>query len=231
MDKAYDQTQIKKIVYNDLLGYAIVYYNPVTGHDILSARSEDRCEHQKHRILHALEYPEDDENAKFHEEVEAMIRRREREDAEKEIRKICEKVNDLYSQVEQADISRREFLSHRVKEQIKGKSADEICDILVQDVLQHSKCVPRPKPEINHKAKFRILQAAVNGSASTKPQTRKAVRELIDESPDVFERVEEKLNKSLQSEIHTRKYTRLLDKIQNDIILLKRRCTEKIDFN
>lgn len=219
-----DRCEYKKIVFNDKLGYAIVYYDPVE-----SVRSEDICEHRKQQVFKCRE-----NESNFYEEVQAMVRRREREDAEKEIRKICEKVNDLFLQVEQADLSRREFLSHSVRQQIKGKSADEICKILVDDVLVHAKCIPRPKENITHKERSKLLPAPVTQASKeheVRSHTPATQRERNSLRPDVFQRVEATLNKSLEAEIHSLKLKRILDKIQNDIVVLKRRCTEKIDFN
>lgn len=224
-DHSYDQTSINRIVYNDKLGYAIVYYNPVSSHDVV-IRPKNRCEHERHRNLTEIE-PTVEE--KFHEEVEAMVRRRTREDADREIRKMCQKVSEMYSQVEQADMSRREVLNYRVKAQIKGKSADEICDILVEDVLRHAKCVPRPRDYVNQKMKAKILAAAVERCPPASVNEEVIPEEQAE--PSVQERVDEYLKKDACAEIHERKFKRLLDRIQDDIKFLKYRCTEKIDFN
>lgn len=227
-EKSYDQSRVKRVVYNDRLGYAIVYYQPIDGDFVRIPRSEDICQHRRHQVLHKLEDPIEE---KFHEEVEAMVRRREREDAEKEIRKICEKVHDMFVDVQEADLSRREILNFRVKEQIKGKSADEICNILVDDVLRHAKYIYQPKcyeDNIPHKLKLKILSAAIKRAPSPPRVTVTAVEEP---KPNVFERVEETLSHDIESEVHQRKYSRALDKIQKDIARLKYRCTEKIDFN
>jgi hypothetical protein len=228
-EQAYDKSRINNIVYNDRLGYAIVYYQP---NKYPCPRSEDICQHRRHQVLHKLEDPIDE---KFHEEVEAMIRRKEREDAEKDIRKVCEKVHDLYKVVEEADLSRRELLNYRVKSQIKGKSSNEICDILVDDVLRHSKYIYQPKSfddNVPHKMKLKILSAAIKRAPSPTRPVKKVEPEVeTEESKNVLQRVEETLSKDLESDIHDRKYKRLLDKIQHDIRVLKYRCTEKIDFN
>lgn len=225
IEDSYDQTSINRIVYNDKLGYAIVYYNPVSSHDVV-IRPTKSCEHERHRNLSEIE-PTVEE--KFHEEVEAMVRRRTREDADKEIRKICQKVNEMYSQVEQLDMSRREVLNYRVRADIKGKSADEICDILVQDVLKHAKCVPRPRDYVNHKMKAKILAAAVERCPPA--PVKRELEPEENSGPTVQERVDEYLKKDACAEIHERKYKRLLDRIQDDIKFLKYRCTEKINFN
>lgn len=230
-EKSYDQSRIKKIVYNDRLGYAIAYYQPIEGDVIKIPRSEDICEHRRHQVLHKLEDPLE---GKFHEEVEAMVRRREREDAEKEIRKISKKVHEMFVDVQEADLSRREIFNYRIKEQIKGKSADEICDILVDDVLRHSKYIYQPKcyeDNIPHKLKLKILSAAIKRAPSPPRVTVTVDEDEEDHQKHVFERVEETLSQDIESEIHQRKYSRALERIQKDIARLKYRCTEKIDFN
>lgn len=228
-ENSYDKSQVKKIVYNDLLGYAIVYYQPFN-YPIDIPRSENICEHRQHKVLHKL----DDVEEKFHEEVEAMVRRREREDADKEIRKICSKVHDLFSAVEEVDLGRREVLNYRVKEQIKGKSADEICDILVKDVLQHTKHIYHPKAyedNFPHKLKLKILSAGIKRAPSPPKSIKQNNSDLISDNKNVIQRVENALERNLESEIHQRKHIRALDRIQRDIMALKYRCTEKLDFN
>jgi hypothetical protein len=229
-EESYDQSRIKSIVYNDRLGYAIVYYQPNEVGRVKVPRSEDICNHRRHQVVNTLVH--DPIKEKFHEEVEAMVRRRERETADKEIRKICEKVHELYSKVEEADLSRRELLNYRVKEQIKGKSADEICDILVADVLDHAKYIYHPKgydDNFPHKMKLKIMTAAIRRAPS--PPRVEIENFEPENDPHIYDKVEKTLNESLESEIHQRKYSRLLDRIQHDITNLKRRCTEKIDFN
>lgn len=213
-DEFYEENQIKKIVYKDRLGYAIVYYNPKRDYLADPSKNEVKCGHERHRLLGTLMNEERDEE--FYREIEAMVRRLEREDADKEIRKICAKVEDMFSQVEQDDLKNREILNFRVKQQIKGKSADEICDILVADVLNHTKAIYHPK---EHRC---------TSSYSVKKEI--AQEFLPPKQPHVYQRVEKVLDQIMPSEIHRRSYIRLLDNIQNDITHLKRRCKEKIDF-
>lgn len=229
-EDSYDQSRIKNIVYHDRLGYAIVYYQPNKYGCVKVPRSEDICNHRRHQVINKL--VDDPTTERFHEEVEAMIRRKTRETAEKEIRKMCEKVHELYSKVEEADLSRREVLNWRVKEQIKGKSADEICDILVSDVLKHSKYLYHPKAyedNFPHKMKLKIMTAAIRRAPS--PPRVEIENFEPENDPHIYEKMEKILSENLHSEIHQRKYSRLLNKIQEDIVNLKRRCTEKIDFN
>lgn len=217
-EKFYNQRNVNKIIYNDLLGYAICYYHPTYDrNEPLEQSPEVKCDHARHRIINRTD---DSRDEKFYEEIEAMVRRREREDADKEMRKICQKVHELYTEVEQVDLRDREILNFRVREQIKGKSADEICDILVKDVLNHTKAIHHPKAIDFERKPHRLPVTPIKKDES----------DSLSQQPKIFRKIENILNQDLQSEIHHRKFVRALDKIQNDIVYLKRRCTEKIDF-
>lgn len=218
-----DDYKVERIIFNDTLGYAIAYYKPVTANGIVLPQREESCGHERHGVLTCLQETLED---KFVEEIETMVRRREREDASKAIEKICAKVHDLYNDVEESERKGdREVLNFRVREQIKGKSANEICDILVQDVLAHTKVVRSPREDLEMKRK-----------PTTKPKDVKssAAQALEDEETNrrskVFERIEKLLDEDIQSDVHHRKYSRLLSKMQDDLVYLKRRCTEKITF-
>lgn len=219
MNTRSDDYKIERIIFNDTLGYAIAYYKPVTANGIVLPQREEDCGHARHRVLTCLEETLED---KFCEEIEAMVRRKEREDASKEIQKICEKVHDLYKDVEESERKDREVLNFRVREQIKGKSANEICDILVQDVLAHTKVVRTPRSDFDLKRK----PAAATLTAVKAP----AEEETTNRKSKVFEKIEKLLDENVEADVHHRKYSRLLSKMQDDLVYLKRRCTEKISF-
>lgn len=231
----YDSSKITKVVYNDNLGYAIVYYKPMNKNGIRIPRSEDICNHRRYQTLRKTEDPLDKE---FREEIEKMVRRKECEYARKAIEKTCERVHELFQRCEAYDMSRRDILNNRVKEQIKGKSADEICNVLVSDVLNHVKYIYKPidRAAVPHKLKYKILAASVKRAPSpTRPaKPEKIVSNEITEDSDeseMFEKVNAYLDKNVETDIFQRKYLRLLDKIQNDIDVLKYRCTSKISRN
>lgn len=216
MESKSDDFSIKKIIFNDPLGYAIVYYNPVGPNALILPQREEKCEHERHRVVTRLEESLED---KLHEEIEAMVRRKEREDAATEITKISQKVDELFHDVQAADLKEREILNWRVKALIKGKTADQICDILVNDVLQHTKPVPRPKSD------FELKRKPVNG------RIRRSIPDVVvPREPKIYEKITKLLAEDQLSNIHVKMYTRTLEKIQDDIQILKRRCTQKISF-
>lgn len=222
MSSRSDDYKIERIIFNDHLGYAIAYYKPITPNGVVLPQREESCGHERHRVLTCLEETLED---KFVEEIEAMVRRKEREDASKEIQKICEKVHELYRNVEESERKDREILNWRVKEQIKGKSANEICDILVRDVLANTKVVRTPKAicdlKINRRKLPEIKVTAPEPQQDDEVTTRRS---------KVYEKIEKLLDEDIQSDTHHRKYSRILTKLQDDLVYLKHRCTEKISF-
>lgn len=235
---AQNHHRVEKVVFNDRLGYAVVYYEPISRSGVKVPKFEDICERRKHQILNSYDGKLDE---KFCEEVEAMVRKKERETAAKEIEKICDDISDLYRVVEQQDLKHREILNCRVREQIKGKSANDICDIIVQDVLNHTKPTKyiREVDSFPHKMKLNILSAGIQRAPlPTRPLPRKyfetseeTKEREQEETQSALKRVEEYLAKHPQNNIHHLKYKPMMDKIQNEIVHLKSRCTEKLYFN
>ena len=217
-----DNYSIKKIIFNDPLGYAIVYYSPTGDNAVVLPQREERCDHERHQGLSRLEEVRDEE---FYAEIEAMVRRRQREDASKEITKICEKVHELFREVEISARKDRELFNANVKKQIKGRSADEICDVIVNDVLNHTKPIRLPKADLD--LRIKPLTRPVDATIPI----RKAIPEVpVEREPKIFQKVQKMLAEDIQSNVHIRTYSRTLDAIQSDIAILKRRCTAKINF-
>lgn len=232
--ESFDQSKIKKIVYNNKCGYAIVYYHPVLPGEVKIPKSEDICDRRRCCELEEC----DDVEEQFHEEVQAMVRRREREDASKEILKMCGKIHDMYAEVQESELKMRDVLNPRVRAMIKGKSADDICKILVDDVLSHSKIIYQPKSfddTYPHKLKFRMMKACIDGAAEAR--LRLKIQPTTDEDDDeeceknIIKKVEETLKQDVQSEVFGRQYLRAIDRIHDDIVRLKQLCTKKIDFH
>lgn len=224
-----EKRNIERVVYNNRLGYAIVYYRPVKNCSEDNSTIDGKCGHRRREVIRKSEDPLEEE---FREEIARMVREKERKAASEEITKICAKVHDLFSQVERADLQSRDILNNRVREQIKGRSADEICDILVTDVLKHTKYVYEPRDTFPHKMKLKVLSASLK--AADEPcdvKSRKYVPEKEEIPPNVMEGVEKMLEQDIQSVVHHSKYSRELNRIQDDIKFLKRHCTDKIDFN
>lgn len=228
--------RVEKVVFNDRLGYAVVYYEPIGCGGVNVPKSEDICERRRHQVLNPCN---DKHDAKFCEEIEAMIRKNERETAAKEIEKICDEISDLYREVEQQNLKHRDILNCRVREQIRGKSAKDICDIIVQDVLNHTKPT-RYIQEVDtfpHKMKYKILSAGIQRAPlSQRPLPKcfetdeEAEEREKEETKNVLKRVEDYLAKHPQNNIHNLKYKPIMDRIQIDLVHLKRRCTEKLNF-
>lgn len=232
--ESFDQSKITKIVYNKKCGYAIAYYNPVQPGEVQIPRSEHICD--RRRCVELEESTEEEE--KFHEEVAAMVRRREREDASKEILKVCAKIHDMYAEVQESELKCRDVLNPRVKALIKGKSSDEICKVLVDDVLSHSKIIYQPKSfddTYPHKLKFRMMKACIDGKNEAR---LRPVRQPIEDDDDllneeerqsIMKKVEQTLKKDVQSEVYGKQYIRAIDRIHDDIARLKYYCTRKIE--
>lgn len=230
--------RVERVVYNDRLGYAVIYYNPITSGGVKVPRSEDICERRRRQALQPFDDPIDE---KFIDEIEAMVRKKERDAASKEIEHICDEINDLFRDVEQLDLKHRDILNSRVREQIKGKSANDICDILVKDVLNHTNPIyNRVKQDtFPHKMKYKILAAGVKRAPSPPPErhARKLLEEDLRERNEekkkqesAIKRIEKYMDENVMTEVYGRKYKREIDRIQNDIKALKYRCTEKINF-
>jgi hypothetical protein len=234
--ESFDQSKIKKVVCNNKLGYAIVYYHPVLPGEVKVPKSEDICDRRRCRELEECDNVEE----KFHEEIEAMVRRREREDASKEILKMCEKIHDMYAEVQEQELKCRDILNPRVRTMIKGKSADDICKILVDDVLSHSKIIYQPKTfddTYPHKLKFRMMKASIDGKNEARlyPQriqpTEDSDSDDEEEQKNIIKKVEQTLKQDIQSEVYGRQYLRAIDRIHDDVTRLKKLCTKKLDFH
>lgn len=225
-----EERNTDRVVYNDRLGYALVYYRPIKNCPEDNSTIYGKCGHRRREVRNKTENPLDEE---FREEIARMVRQKERQTASEEIKKICAKVYDLFAKVERADLDSREILNYRVKSQIKGRSADEICDILVTDVLKHTKYVYEPRDTDPHKMKLKILSASIKASNEWRDvkTSRKYEPEREELTPGVIGRVEKMLERSTQAEVHFSKYSRALNQIQDDIKFLKRRCTDKIERN
>lgn len=232
--------RVERVVFNDRLGYAVIYYNPINSGGVKVPRSEDICERRRRQALQPNRF-DDPIDEKFCDEIEAMVRKREREAASKEIENICDEINDLYRDIEQQSLKHRDILNSKVREQIKGKSANDICDILVKDVLNHTNPIYNRVKEdtFPHKMKYKILAASVRRAPSPPPERlskrileddlreRKAEKERQDSA---IKRIEKYMDENVMTEVYGRKYKRAIDRIQDEIKFLKYRCSQKINF-
>lgn len=222
---------IDRVVYNDQMGYAIVYYHPNTTVTIPS-----RIQQRNQCLVRS-----DDLEAETRTEIEAMVRRKMREDTAKEIKDTCERVRDLFHSCENFDMDHREILNCRVREQIKGKSADQICDILVNDVLNNVKNVYQKDRDVfPHKMKAKILAAGVRRCPSPtrivevkkqdkpKDPAQRCLKCSCENADKLVSKAAKILDQPLESEVFRRKYTMLLDNIREEIVQIKTLCTKKI---
>lgn len=220
---------VDRVVYNDQMGYAIVYY-----HSNTTVTVPSRIQRRTQCLVRS-----DDVEDETRKEIEAMVRRKMREDTAKDIKDTCERVRDLFHRCENFDTDHREILNCRVREQIKGKSADQICDILVNDVLNNVKNVYQKDRDVfPHKMKAKILAAGVRRCPS--PTRIVEVKKPKDPAPPrclkcYCENVEKVVSKAtkildqpLESEVFQRKYAMLLDNIREEVVQLKTLCTKKI---
>lgn len=214
------------------MGYAIVYYKPPTTVHI--PKTKNTFENRRNQCLRESDDMIEDETRK---EIEATVRRKQREDAAKDIKDTCGRVRDLFHRCENFDMEHREVLNCRVKEQIKGKTADQICDILVNDVLQRVKHVYQKDRDIfPHKIKAKILAAGVRRCSSPtriveKPKVcepPKCMKCYSENVTQVVSKVEKILEQPLESKAFHRTYGMLLDNIRDEIVQLKSLCNKKI---
>jgi hypothetical protein len=223
------QRKLSKIVYNDDLGYAIVYYKPILNLELKP--HVPKTVPRRRRVLEIDERP-----AVFSDEVKELIRKKENESLASDIRDTCNIVRELFKRCERYDMSRREILNDKVKARIKGKKADEICDILVEDSLRHTKHLYNNNRDdvIPHKIKYKIAAAAVQRYPTPTKVSKYFKSFSDDESEDDEENSKAKrsvtkctdyvLNRDIDAQIFERKYGVLMDKMRCDLIHMWGKC-------
>jgi hypothetical protein len=156
---------ITRVSYNDRQGYAIVYYKPLFDLGPRNPEAEN-ISAQRHQLSVQKRFVSPPQV--YSDNTAALIRKKQFESASENIKETCANVRDLFRRCEQYDLSRREILNDRVREQIRGKSADEICDILVEDVMKHVKYIYKTDDTeaFPHKLKYKILAAAIKRAPS-----------------------------------------------------------------
>lgn len=225
--------KLSKIVFNDDLGYAIVYYKPILNLEVKPHVPKPVPRKHPHE---QLEKP-----AAFSDDVKELIRKKENERLASDIKDTCYKVRELFKQCERYDMSRREILNDKVKARIKGKKANEICDILVEDSLRHCKHLYHNNPGdvIPHKIKYKIAAAAVQRYPPA-TMVNKYLRSLSDDEDDDEGSSDEKrkakiresvarctdyaINRDINAQIFERKYGVLMDKMRRDLIQMWGKC-------
>lgn len=220
-DQTKSRGNVTKLVYNDRLGYAIAYYEPLHGAKIRIF--DDKPPKQRKLIKNSLKVPEVVDSISL--ETQELIRKKQLENTADDIREACASVRTLFRKCEERDLSRRDVLSDHVKLRIRGKSANEICDILVDDVLNHVKHIYKQDVNVDafpHKMKYKIKSAAVKRAPSPSRIRNKYITEDEDCSADDTPYYH--VPRYPSAEAYEGKTSILIEKMRKDIIHLKSLC-------
>jgi hypothetical protein len=190
ISRSYSRGKVSNVVYNDRCGYAIIYYDPVYDLDtqIPPLKMKDlpytiplqrknlkpagRPIGPSEREVRRPKVPGECESA------ENFIHRKTIERKMDEIREACANIRYCYKKAEKFDLKRREAISPRVKAKIRGKTSDEICDVLVDDVMQNVDYVYERNLEEKGKTQRKLALAALRRVAKApKPIEKIHVKE------------------------------------------------------
>lgn len=177
ISRSYSRGKVNNVIYNDRCGYAIIYYDPVYDLDtqIAPLRMKDlpyTIPLQRKSLKPAGRPigPSEREvrRPKVPGEVEAaqdFIHRKIMERKMDEIREACANIRYCYKKCEKFDLKRREVISPRVKAKLRGKASNEICDVLVDDVMQNVDYVYEKNLEEKGKTQRKLALAALRRAA------------------------------------------------------------------
>lgn len=151
-NRAYSRGKVKKVMFNDRCGYALVYYDPISDFDSkidalglknlpytipLNTKALKSLKPAgKPGVLKDYEVRRVNVPGKY-EAAKEFMERKLIENKIMEIRECCYNVKRYYQKAEKFDLKRREVISPRFRNKLKGKSSDEICDFLVEDVMKN----------------------------------------------------------------------------------------------
>jgi hypothetical protein len=189
--RSYSRGRVKNVVYNDRCGYAIVFYAPIFDLDTKIAPLKmadlpytiplDRKQLAKLKPagrpvnadeVRRVKIPGECEDAKHFIERKIMERKMD------EIRDACYNIKKCYEKAEKFDLKRREVISPRSKGKFRGKTSDEICDVLVDDVMQNVDYVYEKSLEDKSKTQNKLAVAALRRAArAPKPITKTPLKE------------------------------------------------------
>lgn len=179
ISRTYSRGKVNNVIYNDRCGYAIIYYDPIYDLDtqIPPLRMADLpytipLQRKSIRTLKAAGKPvgptEEVRRPNVPGDYEAaqdFIRRKTIERKMDEVKEAFFNIRQCYKKAEKFDMKRREVLSPRVKSKLRGKSADEICDVLVDDVMQNVDYVYEKNLEEKGKTQRKLALAALRRAA------------------------------------------------------------------
>lgn len=180
--RTYSRGKVNNVVYNDRCGYAIIYYDPIFDFDakISQLKLEDLpyTIPLKRKNITALKPagkpvgPSEREVERprvkvpgDYEAAQEFIHRKTMERKMDEIREACANIRYCFKKAEKFDLKRREVISPRVKAKLRGKSSDEICDVLVDDVMQNVDYVYEKNLEEKGKTQRKLALAALRRAA------------------------------------------------------------------
>lgn len=180
ISRSYSRGKVNNVIYNDRCGYAIIYYDPIYDLDTqipplrmadlpytipLQRKSVNRLKPAgkpigpSEREVRRPKVPGECEAA------EAFIHRKTIERKMDEIREACANIRYCYKKAEKFDAKRREAISPRVRAKIRGKTSDEICDVLVDDVMQNVDYVYEKNLEEKGRTQRKLALAALRRAA------------------------------------------------------------------
>lgn len=181
INRSYSRGKVNNVMYNDRCGYAIIFYDPISDLDtkIPPLRMADLpytipLQRKSLRTLKAAGKPigpdevREVRRPKVPGECEAaedFIHRKLIERKMDEIREACANIRHCYKKCEKFDLKRREVISPRVRSKLRGKNSDEICDVLVDDVMQNVDYVYERNLEEKGKTQRKLALAALRRAA------------------------------------------------------------------
>lgn len=178
VNREYSRGHVKNVVYNDRCGYAIIFYEPIFDLDtkIAPLRMADLpytipLQRRQMSVLKAAGKPIGPIEVKAprvpgdYEDAKEFIERKKIERKMDEIRDACFNIRNCYKKAEKFDLKRREVISPRLQSKIRGKSSNEICDILVDDVMQNVDYVYEKNLEEKGKTRQKLALAALRRAA------------------------------------------------------------------
>lgn len=180
-NRTYSRGKVDNVIYNDRCGYAIIFYDPIYDLDtkIAPLKVSDLpytipLLRKNQRNLKPAGKPigpyEDREVRRpkipgQYEAAEDFIHRKIIERKMDEVREACANIRHCYQKAEKFDLKRREAISPRLKSKLRGKASDEICDVLVDDVMQNVDYVFERNLEEKGKTQRKLALAALRRAA------------------------------------------------------------------
>ncbi|CRL03168.1 CLUMA_CG016570, isoform A [Clunio marinus] len=179
INTTHNRGKVNNVIYNDRCGYAIIFYDPIYDLDakipplrmsdlpytIPIQRKSIACLKPAGKPVASIEVKREYKRPGDYEAAQDFIRRKIIERKMDEIREACANIRQCYKKAEKFDMKRREAISPRVKSKLRGKSSDEICDILVDDVMQNVDYVYERNLEEQGKTQKKLAVAALRRAA------------------------------------------------------------------